>query len=142
MSQTRHILLVDDEESDADLTRVAFQKAGGDYTIHVCRDGAAALRFLNQHQEYADAPRPSLVLLDLNMPLLGGREVIKALKQAPGLNRIPVVVLTSSEADRDIRDAYSLGANAYIAKSPDFLRFVADVKSVCLFWFETVSLPD
>jgi chemotaxis family two-component system response regulator Rcp1 len=135
------ILLVEDNPADADLTREKLQSAKIHNRLHVVGDGVDALRFLRAQGEFAAAPRPDLVLLDLNLPRKDGREVLAEIKGDPSLRRIPIVVLTSSEAESDVLRSYDLGANCYITKPVDLAQFTRIVKAVEDFWFAVVRLP-
>jgi chemotaxis family two-component system response regulator Rcp1 len=136
------ILLVEDSPSDVALTREALRLlAGADLRLHVVSDGVCAMAFLRREDAYRGAPRPDLVLLDLNMPRKDGREVLAEVKGDPDLRRIPVVVLTSSSADSDVRQAYDLHANAYVAKPTDFTQFRALLAGLVTFWFRLARLP-
>jgi two-component system, chemotaxis family, response regulator Rcp1 len=135
------ILLVEDNPGDVRLTREALQEAKVRNNLHVVDDGVKALKFLRREGEYAGATRPDLILLDLNLPRMGGREVLMEIKADPNLLQIPVVVLTSSEAEQDIVKAYELHANCYITKPVNLDRFIAVVKSIEDFWFTIVRLP-
>lgn len=135
------ILLVEDNPGDVDLTLEALEDAKLRNNVHVTEDGVEAMEFLRREGEYAGAPRPDLVLLDLNMPRKDGREVLTDLKEDPDLRRIPVVVLTTSEDEQDVLDAYEHSANAYIVKPVDFQQFFRTVKSLEDFWFTVVRLP-
>jgi two-component system, chemotaxis family, response regulator Rcp1 len=135
------ILLVEDNPADIRLTREALHEAKISNNLHVATDGVQALRFLHREEEHADAPRPDLMLLDLNLPKKTGREVLEVVKEDPDLRRIPVVVLTTSEAEQDIVRSYDLHANAYIKKPVDFGSFVEVVRAIEDFWFSVVRLP-
>jgi two-component system, chemotaxis family, response regulator Rcp1 len=135
------ILLVEDNPGDVRLTREALEEAKVRNNLHVVDDGVKALQFLRREGEYAGATRPDLILLDLNLPRMGGREVLMEIKADPNLLQIPVVVLTSSEAEQDIVKAYELHANCYITKPVNLDRFIAVVKSIEDFWFTIVRLP-
>ncbi|MCW2622155.1 MAG: response regulator [Frankiales bacterium] len=135
------VLLVEDDPGDVLMTREAFQDHKLANTLHVVSDGVEAMRFLRQEAEHADAPRPDLILLDLNLPRMDGREVLNAVKTDPALSGIPVVVLTTSEAEEDVQRSYDLHANAYIAKPVDFDRFIAVVQKVDDFFVGVVRLP-
>ena len=146
MTQTEHsntvdILLVEDNPGDVRLTREAFEEGHISNELHVVRDGEKALDFLYQRGEYEDAPRPHLVLLDLNLPRVGGLEVLEDIRADPDLNKIPVIVLTSSDAEEDIVKSYELQSNAYLTKPIDPDDFVALVRTFENFWFELVKLP-
>lgn len=135
------ILLVEDNPGDVDLTLEALEEARLRNSVHVARDGVEAMEFLHRTGGHADAPRPDLVLLDLNMPRKDGREVLREMKEHPDLRRIPVVVLTTSEAEQDVLDAYDYSANAYIVKPVDFEQFFRTVRSLEDFWLTVVRLP-
>lgn len=135
------ILLVEDSPTDALLTREALTFARMRNVLHHVKDGDAALRFLRREGVHRQAPRPSLILLDLNLPGLSGTEVLAAIKQDQSLRRIPVVVLTTSRAEADVLRAYGLHANCYIAKPVDFGKFAEVVRSINDFWFSVVTLP-
>jgi len=135
------ILLVEDNPGDVRLTREALREGKVRNNLNVVDDGVKALAFLRREGEYADAPRPDLVLLDLNLPRMGGREVLEAIKANPELRSIPVVVLTSSQAEQDIARAYELRANCYVTKPVDLDQFISVVKSIEDFWFTIVRLP-
>ena len=135
------ILLVEDNPGDARLTEEALREAKVRNTLNHVENGIEALAFLRQEGEYADAPRPDLVFLDLNLPRMGGREVLHEIKNDPDLRRIPVVILTSSGAEEDILSTYELHANCYITKPVDMQGFLTVVKSVENFWFSVVKLP-
>jgi two-component system, chemotaxis family, response regulator Rcp1 len=135
------ILLVEDNPGDVDLTREALADAKVATRLHVAEDGAAAIDFLFRRGPHADAPRPDLILLDLNLPKKDGREVLSEIKAAPELADIPVVILTTSQAEEDILRAYRLHANCYITKPVDFKQFVHVVQSIEDFWLTVVKLP-
>uniref|UniRef100_UPI0035615D23 response regulator n=1 Tax=Paraconexibacter sp. TaxID=2949640 RepID=UPI0035615D23 len=117
------ILLVEDDPGDVLMTREAFEEHKVRNRLSVVADGVDAMRFLRREDEFADAPRPDLILLDLNLPRRGGREVLEDIKGDPALRSIPVVVLTTSSAEEDILRSYDLHANAYVTKPVDFERF-------------------
>ncbi|TMC64162.1 MAG: response regulator [Chloroflexota bacterium] len=135
------ILLVEDNPGDVRLTQEALKEAKFRNTVHVVGDGVEALAYLRQQGKYSAATRPHMVMLDLNMPRMDGREVLEAIKKDPDLRRIPVVVLTSSEAETDIARAYELYANCYVTKPVDIDHFLQVVKSIEEFWVEIVRLP-
>ncbi len=135
------ILLVEDSPGDVRLTIEALKEAKIRNVLNVARDGVEALDFLNRRGAFADAPRPDLILLDLNLPRKDGREVLAEIKDHPGLKRIPVVVLTTSRAEEDVLKAYDLHANCYITKPVDFRQFMEIVKSIEDFWLTVVKLP-
>lgn len=135
------ILLVEDSPSDVFLTTEAFQHTQSPTRVHAVQDGVEALAFLRREPPYTEAPRPDLVLLDLNMPRKDGRELLADIKRDPALETIPVIVLTSSAAQQDISQAYSLHANCYMVKPADFQKFKEALKSLEEFWFKNVALP-
>jgi two-component system, chemotaxis family, response regulator Rcp1 len=135
------ILLVEDNPGDVRLTQEALKEGKVRNKLNVVDDGVKALEFLRRQPPYEDAPRPDLILLDLNLPRMSGREVLEAIKADPGLRNIPVVVLTSSEAERDVVSAYQLHANCYVTKPVDLDQFIHVVRSIEDFWFTIVRLP-
>jgi len=135
------ILLVEDNPGDVRLTQEALKEAKFRNTLKVVGDGVEALAYLRQEGQYKDATRPHMVMLDLNMPRMDGREVLEAIKKDPDLRRIPVVVLTSSEAETDIARAYELHANCYVTKPVGIDHFLQVVKSIEEFWVEIVKMP-
>ena len=135
------ILLVEDNPGDVRLTQEAFNDGKMLNNLHVVRDGIEALAFLNQEGEYADVPRPGLILLDLNLPRKDGRNVLAEIKADGDLRRIPVVVLTTSRSEEDILKSYDLNANCYITKPVDLNQFIEVVKSIEDFWMTVVKLP-
>jgi len=135
------VLLVEDDPGDILMTREAFEDYKVRNHLHVVHDGAEAMAYLRNEGEYADAPRPDLVLLDLNLPRMDGREVLQAIKSDPDLASIPVVVLTTSEAEEDVLRSYSLHANAYVTKPVDFERFIKVVREIDDFFVTVVRLP-
>jgi CheY-like chemotaxis protein len=139
--RTVEILLAEDNPGDAKLTEKALDQAKLANNLHIVEDGVEAMAFLNQEGEYEDAPRPDLVLLDLNMPRMGGEEVLEEIKDDPDLKRLPVVILTSSEAEEDIIKSYDLHANAYLTKPVEFDGFIDIVNTLENFWLEVVKLP-
>lgn len=136
------ILLVEDSPGDVRLTREALKEGKVRNTLHVCEDGEQALAFLRRQGEHRDAPRPDLVLLDLNLPRVDGREVLAEMKADPDLKRIPVVVLTTSTADEDVLRVYDLAGNCYIPKPVELDRFLEVVRSIEDFWLTVVRLPN
>lgn len=136
------ILLVEDSPGDVRLTREALSRGRLRNTLHVVADGEAALDFLHRRGPHADAPRPGLILLDLNLPILDGREVLAEIKADASLRRIPVVILTTSKADEDIVRSYDLHANSYIAKPVDYQDFLRAVQQIESFYLTIVSLPN
>lgn len=135
------ILLVEDNPGDVRLTVEALKDAKVYNKLHVVEDGVLALEFLHQRGAYQDAPRPDLVLLDLNLPRKNGREVLADIKTDDRLKTIPVVILTTSQAEEDVLKAYSLHANCYITKPVDFIQFTNIVRTIEEFWLTIVLLP-
>ncbi|MBF0154532.1 MAG: response regulator [Magnetococcales bacterium] len=135
------ILLVEDSPGDVELTREALRDSKLLNCLHVVEDGEEAMAFLRREGRYADAVRPDVVLLDLNLPRKDGREVLEEIKADPDLKSTPVVVLTTSRADEDILRTYQLHANCYITKPVDLNQFFSVVQSVENFWFTVVKLP-
>lgn len=140
-SNAVQVLLVEDNPGDARLTMEALKESKLQLRLHVVEDGVKALAFLRRQDKYATAPRPDLILLDLNLPKKDGREVLEDLKGDPELKRIPVVVVTTSEAEQDILKAYELHANCYVTKPVDLDQFVKVVRSIEDFWLTIVKLP-
>ncbi|WP_223280194.1 response regulator [Nostoc sp. PA-18-2419] len=135
------VLLVEDNPGDAQLTRIALEDSKISIHLNVVEDGVEAMAFLRKQEKYVRAAHPDIVLLDLNLPKKDGREVLAEIKADENLKRIPVVVLTTSQAEEDILKAYNLSANCYITKPVDFDQFVKIVKSIENFWFAIVKLP-
>lgn len=135
------VLLVEDNQDDIELTLEALEDSKVRMEIEVVTDGMAAMAFLRREGKYADKPRPDLILLDLNLPKMDGREVLKEIREDEDLTDIPVVVLTTSEDEGDILRAYKLHANCYIAKPVDFNRFTEIIRQVEGFWLQLVKLP-
>ena len=141
MERPAEILLVEDNPGDVELTREALSDAKVNNNLHVARDGVEAMAFLRREGQFSSAPRPDLILLDLNLPKKDGREVLSEIKEDPNLQIIPVVVLTTSKADEDILKSYKHHVNSYITKPVDFAGFIQVVKSIECFWFSVVVLP-
>jgi two-component system, chemotaxis family, response regulator Rcp1 len=139
--QPIEILLVEDNPGDVGLTREALSAAKVRNRLHVAEDGAEAVDFLFKRGRHADAPRPDIILLDLNLPKKDGREVLSEIKSDPSLAGIPIVILTTSQADEDILRAYQLHANCYITKPVDFSQFLRIVEAIDDFWLTIVKLP-
>jgi CheY-like chemotaxis protein len=135
------ILLVEDSLADIELTLEALEEAKFVNEVHTVRDGAAALDYLHRRQGHEQAPRPDLIILDLNLPKRSGHEVLADLKADPELKRIPVAVLTTSAAEGDVVSSYDLGANCYLTKPVDVGQFLKVVQSIEDFWFGVVRLP-
>ena len=134
------ILLVEDNPGDARLTREALRDAKVRNNLHVAADGVEALAFLRREGKHAAVPKPDLILLDLNLPKKDGREVLDEIKRDDRLRHIPVVILTTSQAERDIAESYRLRANAYVTKPVDLEQFLKVVQSIEHFWLEIVKL--
>ncbi len=135
------ILLVEDNPGDAELTREGLEAAKVNNNLSVVEDGMEAIAFLRREGKYADAPRPDIILLDLNLPKKDGREVLAAIKGDENWRVIPVVILTTSKAEEDILKSYKLNANSYITKPVDFAGFAEVVRAIDNFWFSVVVLP-
>lgn len=140
-AQPIEVLLVEDDAGDELMTREAFEDNKIRNTLHVVRDGKEALDFLYRRGDHEDAPRPDLVLLDLNLPKYDGRQVLEEIKTDPELASIPVVVLTTSSAEEDILRSYKLHANAYVTKPVDLDQFIAAVRQIDEFFVSVVRLP-
>lgn len=141
MARSIEILLVEDSPGDVRLTQEALKDAKMRNNLHVVGDGVEAMAFLNKKGKYANAPRPDLIFLDLNLPKKDGREVLAEIKSDENLKRIPVVVLTISKSEEDIFRSYNLHANCYVTKPIDFDQFTTVVKAIENFWFTIVKLP-
>ena len=135
------ILLVEDNPGDARLTVEAMREAKVRNRMHVVEDGVEAMAFLRRQGSFGEAPRPDLILLDLNLPRKDGREVLAEVKADPDLKRIPVVVLTTSRAEEDVLRAYDLHANCYVTKPVDLAQFMKIVSQIDEFWVKVVTLP-
>jgi CheY-like chemotaxis protein len=138
------ILLVEDSPEDFETTERAFRRSGLKNPIYRCADGDEALDFLHRRGQYSDpekAPRPGVILLDLNLPGTDGREVLSEIKNDPGLKQIPVIVLTTSKDERDVEVCYRCGANSYIQKPVDLDGFMKAIERLNDYWFEVVILP-
>jgi len=135
------ILLVEDNPGDVRLTREALKTGKVSNTLHAVEDGVEAMAFLRNEGKYADMPRPDVILLDLNLPRMDGREVLAAIKSDPELQSIPVVILTSSELEEDVLEAYELHANCYTTKPVDLEQFLHIVRAIGDFWLTIVKLP-
>ena len=140
-SRTIEVLLIEDNPGDVNLTRLALADRAINVNLSVVPDGVEAMNFLHRQGEYQQAVHPDLILLDWNLPRKDGREVLVEIKTNERLQRIPIVVLTTSQAEEDIRKAYDLHANCYITKPVDFQKFVQIIQSIEYFWFTIVQLP-
>ncbi len=141
MVKSVNILLVEDNPGDADLAREALVNSKMNNNLHVVDDGEKAMAFLRREGSYADVPRPDLILLDLNLPKKDGRQVLAEIKSDNELKRIPVVILTTSQAEEDVLKTYNLHANCYITKPIDLNQFLHVVRSIEDFWLSIVVLP-
>ena len=141
MGRPIHILLVEDNAGDVRLTREALREGRVRNTLSVAKDGAEALAMLRHQPLPGEGPRPDLVLLDLNLPKVDGRQVLAEMKGDPDLRRIPVVVLTTSKAEEDVLRSYDLHANSYITKPVDLDQFISVVHAIEDFWLTIVTLP-
>ena len=139
--KTIEVLLVEDSPGDVRLTREAFRDADVSIRLHVASDGVEAMAFLRRQDEHIHAPRPDLILLDLNLPRMDGREVLAQVKEDPSLKTIPTVILTTSAAEADIMKSYELQANAYLSKPVQLDAFESLVNSIKDFWLTRVKLP-
>jgi chemotaxis family two-component system response regulator Rcp1 len=135
------VLLVEDSPGDVRLTQEAFRDANMSIHLHVASDGVEAMAFLRKEGSYQDAPRPDLILLDLNLPRMDGREVLTHIKADPGLRSIPTVILTTSDSEVDIVNSYQLQANCYLSKPVQLDAFEILVKSINDFWLTKVKFP-
>ena len=140
-TQPIEILLVEDNPGDARLTLEAMRETKVRNRMHVVEDGVEAMEFLRRQGRFGEAPRPDLILLDLNLPRKDGREVLAEVKADPELKRIPVVVLTTSRAEEDVLRAYNLHANCYVTKPVDLEQFMKIVSQIDEFWVKVVTLP-
>ncbi len=139
-----HIVMAEDDPDDQMLTRRALKHSRLANTLDIVEDGEELMDYLHQRGPYAEtgaAPRPGLILLDLNMPRMDGREALQRIKSDDDLRRIPVIVLTTSEAEQDIIESYNLGVNAYVTKPVSFEELVQAIRSLGHFWFDIVKLP-
>jgi chemotaxis family two-component system response regulator Rcp1 len=134
------ILLIEDNPGDVRLTKEALKDAKVRNNLHVAMDGVEGLAFLRKQGKYAAVPRPDLILLDLNLPKKNGSEVLEEIKQDEGLQHIPVVILTTSQAEQDILESYRLHANAFVTKPVDLEQFLNAVRTIEQFWLEVVKL--
>lgn len=145
LSRDEIVLIVDDSDDDYDIMQMAMKKCGRPAeSLRRCKDGRDALDYLSQRGEYAEpgaAPRPSLILLDLNMPRLDGRETLQIIKSSAELRKIPVVILTNSNSERDVEDCYDRGANSYVQKSLDWKTFAKVIATTVAFWLGAAAMP-
>ena len=141
MKRTSHILLVEDNLDDFELTRQGFIRSHHDVQLHHVANGQVCLDYLMKVGAYINAVTPDLILLDLNMPIMDGRAVLREMSQHEQLKHLPVVVLTTSRAQTDVLYSYAMGCNSFIVKPVDFDDFQKTVNSICDYWFETSTLP-
>ena len=139
--QAAEILLVEDNPADVELTQYMMKKGKLVVNLHVATDGFEAMAFLRREDKYAEVPRPDIILLDLNLPGMDGREVLAEVKADPDLKAIPVVVLTTSQSEEDVLKSYNLGANCFITKPVGMDEFAKVVSTIDDFWFTIVRLP-
>ena len=139
--KTPEILLVDDNPADTDLTSEVLAQSKQHFHVSSVSDGAEAISFLRHQGKYMDAPSPDLVVLDLNLPIRDGRQVLSDIKADPALQKIPVVIFTTSQANSDVSRSYELGANCYLRKPGNLTEFVAVVQSMAQFWLGFARLP-
>ncbi|AOY78664.1 response regulator [Moorena producens JHB] len=139
--QRIEILLVEDNPGDLDLTKATLQNSNIRNNLQTFTNGKEAMAFLRRESPYTKAPRPDVILLDLNLPVMDGREVLAQIKSDPKLSLIPVIILTSSDSDQDILTSYKLNANAYVTKPLELEQFVKVLKSIENFWLSIVKLP-
>jgi len=144
LSDTPLVLVADDDVDDCELTEMAFVRAGIPISVRFVHDGTELLDYLLRRPPFTgsdDAPRPQLVLLDLNMPRMGGREALREIRNRPDLRELPVVILTTSRAEEDVDSTYRLGANSFISKPTNFARLVEAISVLGHYWFNLVTLP-
>ena len=141
MNSSPEVLLVDDSPADIDLTREGLKRSRQHFQVRAVNDGAEAISYLRRQGKYAQTARPDLIVLDLNLPRMDGREVLAELKNDPDLTPIPVVIFTTSQASSDVNHSYSHGANCYVCKPGNFPEYAAVVQSVADFWLSLVTLP-
>lgn len=141
MTRSMNVLLVEDNPADAKMTKRAFEQSDTQNRLSIVTDGEQALEFLNRSDQNADSERPDLILLDLNIPKLPGIELLKKIKEDDKLKSIPVIILSTSSAERDIVDSYNLHANSFITKPEDLGGLIRVTKAINNFWFDAASLP-
>lgn len=141
LKKMAHILLVEDDPGDRLLTQKSLAQTQLDVNLHIAEDGEEALSFLRKEGKFANAPVPDLILLDLNLPKLNGREVLTQIRHDPELTHLPVVILTTSKAHADVMNSYRLHANSYITKPIDLNQFRDILTSLQTFWFDVATLP-
>lgn len=141
MTRSMNVLLVEDNPADAKMTKRAFEQSEGKNRLNIVTDGEQALNYLNRSGQYSNSDRPDLILLDLNIPKLPGIELLKKIKENDDLKSIPVIILSTSSAERDIVSSYNLHANSFITKPDDLGGLVRVTKAINNFWFDAASLP-
>ncbi|MEZ6037538.1 MAG: response regulator [Planctomycetota bacterium] len=141
LGRVANLLLAEDNEDDVMLMREGFRRAKLQVNLHHVEDGERCLQFLRRQGQYADAPTPDLILLDVNMPVMSGREVMREISADPSLSHLPVVVLTTSPDERDVLELYRLRCSSYIVKPVDFPKFIKVVQDLTNYWFALVVLP-
>jgi two-component system response regulator len=141
LNQNIEVLLIEDDPGDIELTQAALTKSKLRINLNTVSDGEEALAYLHQEGDYSQSPKPNLILLDLNLPGLSGREILQAIKSEQQLRHIPVVVLTTSDAEQDVLKSYESGASCYVNKPIGFKEFIQIVGAIEQFWFTIVKLP-
>lgn len=141
MKKLVHVLMVDDDEGDIQLTKECLEEAKILVDLSVVHDGEQCMQFLRRQGTYSQAGRPDVILLDLNMPRKDGRQTLDEIRKDVNLKTLPVVILTTSDADQDIVESYTKGANCYVTKPVDFEQYRKIVNEISDFWFEIVALP-
>lgn len=136
-----NILIIEDNEGDIELVTTALNRANEKHKIEVVRDGDEAIDYLYQKKKYKDKDRPDIIFLDLNLPRRNGKEILNIVKKDENLKNIPIMVLTSSSAERDVEEVYNLDANCYLVKPVDALKFMELVMKVEVFWNEIINIP-
>jgi len=142
LGRVAHLLLAEDNEDDAVLLREGFRRAHLHVNLHHVEDGAQCMQFLRKEGRFADAPTPDIVLLDLNMPIMSGKDVMREIAQDPAICHLPVIALTTSADERDVLDLYRLRCSSYIVKPVDFTNFTAVIREMTNYWFSLVVLPE
>ncbi len=138
---TLEIFLVEDNDADIELTKMALEDCGLDHNLNIVKDGEEAIKYLKGEGEYEGRVLPELILLDLNLPKVSGKEVLTIIKKSPGIKDIPVIILSTSNSPSDVSDSYKLYANCYIVKPHDYSHFVKTMKQIEAFWIKTAVLP-
>lgn len=141
LGRSAEVLLVEDDLDDVELTRASFHNAAMKVSLHHVEDGTECLKFLNREGDYENVPRPDIILLDINLPIMGGRETLANIKQQDAFKDIPVIVLTTSSNGQDVIDMYREHCAAYLVKPLEYAKFQETIKQLSHFWFELVVLP-